>query len=85
MIDYCKNDVIILQGLHEEMLPYITPRQHMGIMQGGDRSDCPSCGSIHKQKRGTYITRVAEYQRYSCNDCGHRWRDTRMKKTTDKL
>jgi len=85
MVEYCEGDVLLMQEIHEEMKPYIKPKQHMGIMEGGTRESCPSCGSEQLAKAGTRITRVGKRQRYQCKDCGHYHTDTRQIKITNKL
>ena len=78
MVRYCEGDVILLQEAHEEMAPYIKPKQHMGILIGGTREDCPSCGDSHVIKDGIYTSRMGKYQQYKCQECGHRFKDTRQ-------
>lgn len=81
MVDYCKKDVVELETVFQEMLPYVDKMPvHVGILTGGSRDDCPSCGSSKQQKRGTKVTRAGKYQRFQCQSCGHWWSDTRQLK-----
>jgi hypothetical protein len=78
MVDYCIGDIILLQNAHEEMLPYIKPKHHVGIMSGGSRNDCPACGHDKVTKNGVYTSRIGRYQKYKCQSCAHIFKDTRQ-------
>ena len=67
MEKYCKQDVVLLEKLYKRILPYIKNHPHLGGQQLGA---CPSCGSMHVQKRGPYRTRTTQAVRLQCQDCG---------------
>ncbi len=68
MLAYNKQDVVLLEKLYTELLPWIKlPRLH--------EAGCPACGSKKQEKRGFHITPVGKYQRYKCNSCGKWHRD----------
>lgn len=68
MIDYNIQDVVVLEKLYYELLPWIPNHP----THRGDEADhiCPSCGSQNVQKRGVYRSKVHTYQRFQCVDCG---------------
>jgi len=69
MVDYCDNDVLILSMLYDRIYPYVKHKISKSVFY--DRANsCPSCGSVHLQKRGFLYTAAAKKQRYQCIDCG---------------
>jgi len=70
MVEYCKNDVILLEKVYNELSPYIPAKTHHGIILGGEKHSCPECGSIDmrfSQKRYTALgTPRIQLQ---CNSC----------------
>lgn len=80
MIKYCEKDVIELERVFTEILPYCDRLPvNIGILLGNTRDDCPIDGG-QAIKYGTKVTRVGRYQKYQCKSCGHVWHDTRMLK-----
>lgn len=74
MVEYCDNDVLILDQLYKRIWPYVDHKINMGTFN--DEVDiCPACGSNHRQKRGVSLTTQAKYQRYQCMNCGKFYRD----------
>lgn len=70
---YNKNDVVLLEKVYNRLLPWIKGHPSMAVH---DRDVvCPHCGSGDLQARGTYKTKVSEYQRYQCKGCGSWFRD----------
>lgn len=51
MIDYCKQDVILLEKVYKKLEPYIDHNQHMGMIIGGEKYHCPKCGHPHAKIR----------------------------------
>lgn len=71
MTEYCKIDVVRLEELYLKLRPYIKNHPHTGVIDKGEKSDCPKCGSIHIQKRGIAVTATGtRYQRLQCQGCG---------------
>jgi predicted RNA-binding Zn-ribbon protein involved in translation (DUF1610 family) len=68
MLSYNKQDVVLLEKVYLRLRPWMDIHPNYGIYT--ERFGCPNCGSRHVQARGTYVTRVAKYQRYQCQDCG---------------
>lgn len=70
MIEYCKNDVILLEQVYNEMSTYIPVKTHHGVIAGGEKYSCPNCQSNNmrfSQKRYTAagIPRI----QLQCNQC----------------
>lgn len=74
MCDYNKMDVILLEKVYLEMLPYMDNHPDQGYKRG----DCKNCGSDHLQKRGFLINRKGKYQRFQCQNCSA-WSQDRLK------
>lgn len=70
MVDYCDQDVLILDKLYKRIYPYVNHKINMAVVKGNPES-CPDCGKSEIQKRGFTYTRAGKFQRYSCTSCGH--------------
>lgn len=71
MIEYCQNDVVILQKVYEHLSGYVPHKVHYGVVLYDDRNSCPNCGSkniiINKHK----VTAKGYKQvQYHCKECG---------------
>lgn len=66
MEKYNKQDVILLQKLYVELLPWIKNHPHF---KDGTKS-CPNCQSDNLENRGYGINKSFKYQRRQCRDCG---------------
>lgn len=77
MKKYCNQDVRLLAGLYDKLLPYIS--NHPRVTDG---AGCPKCGSKHSQYRGYARTAVGTFRRLQCVDCGgwHRERASQKEK-----
>lgn len=64
---YNKQDVRLLEKLHNELRPWIKNYPNRSIHSGEEC--CPTCGSKHYQRRGTAMTLGAIYPRYQCMEC----------------
>lgn len=66
---YNRQDVIVLEQMYNRLLPWITNHPPVGLYMG--RPDaCRNCGSKNLHARGYAYTKMTQYQRYRCNDCG---------------
>jgi hypothetical protein len=71
MVEYCRKDVALLQRVWERLAPYYKPKTHAGVMEGGDRWTCPSCGAETVAKTKTRITPLGMKQhQMQCRGCG---------------
>lgn len=67
MVEYCKNDVILLEKVFKKMNPYIPAKSHVS----GEAGKCPECNSSSFLNNGTRITaNGGRYQRLQCKKCG---------------
>lgn len=71
MVKYCKVDVIRLQQVYDKIKPYIEPKSHLAVSNGGDRCDCPSCGSNKTKCNQTVVLASGMIRKkMHCNVCG---------------
>lgn len=77
---YNKQDVILLEKVYYEFLPWIKNHPNKAVHDETSHT-CPTCGSGLLSKRGFNVTKAGKYQRYQCNGCGA-WSSD---KTTEKL
>ena len=72
MVDYCKNDVIILQQVYNEIYKYIDQKTNFAALTGqGEKFDCPECGSMKTYLSKTKTTaRGTITRQMQCKDCG---------------
>lgn len=70
MEKYNKQDVVLLEGVYNHLLPWIKAHPNHALFTDTDRPVCPNCGSSNIKKNGTETTLTMKYQRYKCTDCG---------------
>lgn len=68
MEEYNKQDVMLLESLYQELLPWISNHPSHAAREG--YPCCPKCGSERQQQRGFAVTLAYKYARYQCKDCG---------------
>jgi uncharacterized protein YprB with RNaseH-like and TPR domain len=56
MIKYCKQDVIILEKVYNELKHAVPNKTHYGVIFGEDRNSCPECGSDESKRVRKYTT-----------------------------
>lgn len=68
---YNKGDVITLEQIYQQMIPWIDTHPNVGLYIE-DRHDptCTNCGSVDVHSRGIQRNKTLSYQRFQCNDCG---------------
>jgi hypothetical protein len=81
MQEYNIQDVNLLEGVYEKLLPWITNHPSHGLYTDHDEMVCNNCGSTHLQKRGFSYTASGKYQRLVCTDCGTWHRSGKSLKT----
>ena len=70
MVKYCDHDVVLLEDVYNTIFSYIKPETHVGVHKGGNKWQCPSCGSKHVEYSGTLITKAGTVKRHmKCKDC----------------
>jgi DNA polymerase elongation subunit (family B) len=71
MIDYCKQDVKLLEQVHKELRLHDSPKTHYGVLQTGDKRSCPECASSNVKISQRSVTAAGTHRiQYKCNDCG---------------
>lgn len=71
MIDYCIQDVILLEKVHKALNNHIPAKTHYGVKFNQDKGSCPECGSDEliigrKMILASGIKRI----QYRCATCG---------------
>lgn len=71
MIDYCIQDVCLLEKVHKELNNHIPAKTHYGVIFGQDRGSCPECGSdqLVKNLKRVMASGLVKIQ-YKCQICG---------------
>jgi DNA polymerase III epsilon subunit-like protein len=70
MIDYCIQDVVLLEKVHKELNNHIDAKTHYGVRFNQYKGTCPECGSEDLMRHGTRITASGVKKiRYQCNTC----------------
>lgn len=69
MINYNKQDVLLLEKVYLELRKWITNHPSVSIFEEKEHN-CPTCGSDRIQKRGFGVTKISKYQRFQCQECG---------------
>lgn len=78
MQEYNIQDVVVLEGVYNKLLPWIKQHTNHSLFSDGTEHVCPNCGSKHLQKRGFYYTLSSVFQRFKCNSCGHWSKDNKV-------
>lgn len=68
LLEYCENDVLVLEGIYKKMLPMFL--SHPFTTEGGP-TRCPACGGATYSKGWRYLKRIRVEDRI-CKTCG--WR-----------
>lgn len=71
MVKYCKQDVTLLERIHQIMNPYLPAKTHYGVINGKGKVSCPECGSKNTKKNRRMVSPLGTIkQQYVCKDCG---------------
>lgn len=62
MCKYCGVDVLKLEKVFDDILPYIKPKTHAGVVAGRENWTCPRTGSENVKKSKTIITAAGVIQ-----------------------
>lgn len=71
MVKYNKVDVIVLERVYLELLPYITKHPKVNKILNIEETACENCGSTDLIKAGKRARADGTFQKHSCKDCGH--------------
>ena len=69
MVQYNKNDVLLLEKIYKRMLPFINTHPNSNVYNE-TKQNCPKCSNINLQKRGFIFLIQGKRQRYQCSKCG---------------
>lgn len=71
MVDYCKNDVLVLKRIYQKIAGYAQPNVHHGMLLLGVKVSCPWCahGAIKIQRRVATGAGTIKYLSW-CLKCG---------------
>lgn len=83
MKKYNIQDVVLLEELHDRLLPYIKGGPHMGLLDGQDEDSCGNCAGTRLERRGFAYTPLGKFQQFRCHDCGSWSRGKRSLATVD--
>ena len=74
MVEYCKNDVILLEKIYREVRPYSKIQTSKGVYLKGLRVACPGCGSSNTHYTKKYKTKTGRTNIYlNCRVCLYNW------------
>jgi DNA polymerase elongation subunit (family B) len=70
MVEYCEQDVILLEDVYHAISPYIYHNTNFAVLKGGHKWHCPECASDNVQLSHTDATAMGVIRRHmKCNDC----------------
>lgn len=70
MVQYCDQDVIVLEAVYTELKNYAKHKTNYGVLTGGDKFDCPECGSADVGLNKSTTTAAGSIRRYlKCRCC----------------
>jgi predicted PolB exonuclease-like 3'-5' exonuclease len=67
-VNYCKQDVILLEKVYKKLKPHINSKLNMGLFHPAELV-CKSCGSSNLRKDGLRYNATTAKQQYECADC----------------
>lgn len=71
MVEYCKQDVILLEKVYEELSKHVYSKTHYGVVYGEGRGTCKNCGSDELVRHKIKVTAAGtRYVQYQCKTCG---------------
>lgn len=79
MVDYNKQDVLLLKRVFTKLRPYANMHINRELFGG---TGCPRCGSTKTQRRGLHRAISRVYQRFQCQKCSGWFRAVLNDKTT---
>jgi len=76
MVEYCKNDVIILEDVFKALRPYVMHNTNMAVMNGGTdaKCHCPNCQSAEVKLIKSSTTPKGTIKRWmECEECSQKY------------
>jgi uncharacterized protein YprB with RNaseH-like and TPR domain len=78
IIQHCKADVVVLEQVYTEMLPYIAEHPNVNLWRPGIHGLlCPKCGSSSLTAQGRRVAKTGTYRQFKCKNC-HSWTRSRQ-------
>jgi DNA polymerase elongation subunit (family B) len=77
MIEYNKQDVLLLEKIYLKFRPWMTNHPNMNVFDG--IPGCPVCKSTHVTKQGWGMTALGRRRQYQCQNCG-KWSSGKLEK-----
>jgi uncharacterized protein YprB with RNaseH-like and TPR domain len=75
MVEYCEQDVILLEDAYFAISPYIYHNNNFAVLKGGKKWHCPECASSDVELCHTYTTAMGIIRRnMKCNNCAKQYR-----------
>lgn len=75
MINYCKQDVVLLEDTFFVLSPFINHNNNFAVLTGHEKWDCPECASEDVEMFRTYSTPMGVIRReMKCNTCKKQYR-----------
>lgn len=72
---YNEQDVVLLEELHQILLPWLSSQPN-AFLYGGEDGTCPKCeGDLDID--GFYRTKLSLFQQWKCEACGSRFRESK--------
>jgi uncharacterized protein YprB with RNaseH-like and TPR domain len=69
MINYCNQDVKILEEVYNKMKNYIKPKTHFGVLEDKEKFTCPECGNHDSKLIRTRTTAAGAIRKQmKCNN-----------------
>lgn len=75
MLEYNRNDVVLLEAIYERFLPWIPNHPNRSAHSGVEC--CPNCGSEDFYRNGWAYTALLKYPRFRCRPCGKFFRSNK--------
>ncbi len=71
MVDYCCNDVLLLEKVYKKLEGYTKHKTHAGLLKGKGKCSCPGCASTNTTVSKSIISAMGiEKKQMKCNNCG---------------
>ena len=81
---YNDQDIVVLEGIYNRMLPYMASHPNMGDITQTD-GICPKCGSEDVHPYGSSPRRSGRVVAYRCHSCGGRCNSNTIKNKKGRL
>lgn len=74
MIQYCQDDILVLEGVFEAIRGFCPPATHHGATSHGPTYGCPNCGKLGQESLGSYSTPTGQIKhKRACSSCNQQF------------